>query len=80
MSELFFNITDDIVTGEPVQEYNLSLSNEPAEVQVDPFRTTTISIFDDDRMFFLNLIVVSVSFWLYYRVFCSFGAIYGPIV
>ncbi len=63
MSEpVFFNITDDIVTGEPVQEYNLTLSNEPAEVVVDPFRTTTISILDDDRMLFLNLIAVSVSF------------------
>ena len=41
-------IKNDNVSGEPIQQYNLSLSDQPADVTVSPLSTTTINIDDDD--------------------------------
>ena len=43
-----FNITDDDVAGEPIQKYNLTLSEEPNTVTVSQ-RTAEINIIDNDR-------------------------------
>ena len=45
---IFVNITDDIATGEPLQQYDLMLSQVPSGVIFAPFQTTTINISDDD--------------------------------
>ena len=43
------NISDDDVSGEPIQQYDLMLIDAPASVTVSPFNSTTIRIFDNDR-------------------------------
>ena len=43
------NITDDDVSGEPDQEYSLTLSQAPQDVALSPHDNTTIIIIDDDR-------------------------------
>ena len=45
---MVFNVTDDDVAGEPIQTYNLTLSEEPDTVTVSQ-RTVKINIIDDDR-------------------------------
>ena len=47
-----FNITDDDVSGEPSQQYNLTLSEAPDNVTIFPYATTTINIIDNDRKFY----------------------------
>ncbi len=43
------NISDDDVSGEPIQQYDLMLVDVPASVAVSPLNSTTVNIFDNDR-------------------------------
>ena len=52
MQGVTVNITDDDVSGEPVQQYDLLLTVVPSGVAIAPFSETTISIFDNDRELF----------------------------
>ena len=47
-ASISLNITNDDVSGEPTQQYSLSLSNEPDTVTVTR-RTIDININDNDR-------------------------------
>ena len=46
-------IVNDSVSGEPDQEYDLSLSEEPSDVEVTPYRLTTIVIEDLDGKIYI---------------------------
>ena len=68
-ADITFSIIDDTVGLEDIQSYQLSISEaSSSDVTVGPFPRTTVTIIDDEGMYYIECVYITYIYvYIYYK-------------